>query len=255
MIIADDFGLDPAHDDVIIDLLQNDAINGTSVMVSDRLDSARVEKLKATRTSNNIQVGLHLNLTEEMEGIPSYGSILSLWFSLMMGSIKPVAVANSYEDQLTRFQKAFGFAPDFIDGHQHCHAISQNGPALLKISMVLSNENQNFWVRSPAARELTDALSECRRGGLKTLLVMWWGEGLRRNLIKNGIKTNLDFSGFIAYKSPTAFAKTYRDIFANRRENCLIMVHPGSTKAECEIEGHDNHLRAFEAKILAELKS
>lgn len=255
MIIADDFGLNPAHDDVIIDLLQNGAINGTSVMVSGRLDPAQVEKLKAAKSSNNIQIGLHLNLTETMESIPAHGSILSLWFGLMLGRIKTDAIASSFEDQLDRFQTAFGFAPDFIDGHQHCHAISQNGPALLKIAKGLTDKNEMFWVRSPAAQKLAYAISECRRGGLKTLLVMWWGENLRRELFKSGIKTNSDFSGFIPYTSIASFAETYKDIFDNRRADCLIMVHPGSAEAEHKIEGHSNQLRALEAKMLADLKS
>lgn len=250
MIIADDFGLDRAHDEVIIDLLQNGAINGTSVMVSDRLDPEQVEKLKAARASNNIQVGLHLNLTEEMEGIPAHGSILSLWLGLMLRRINSDIIATSFQGQLARFQKAFDFAPDFIDGHQHCHAISQNGPALLKIAKALTTENEKFWVRSPAAQKLAYAISECRRGGLKTLLVMWWGESLRRELFKSGIKTNSDFSGFIPYTSPAAFAETYMDIFDNRRADCLIMVHPGSATTEHEIEGHSNQLRALEATML-----
>lgn len=255
MIIADDFGLDPAHDDVIIDLLLNSAIDGTSVMVSDRLDLSRVEKLKTSRASNNFQIGLHLNLTEEMEGISVHGSILSLWLGLMAGRIKAASTATSFDDQLDRFEKTFGFSPDFIDGHQHCHAIAQNAPALLKIAKALSATNNQFWVRSPAAKKLAYAISECRRGGLKALLVMWWGERLRRDLFKASISTNSDFSGFIKYKSPLAFAKTYKDIFHNRRNDCLMMVHPGSTKAEHGVEGHSNHLRALEAKTLAEFIS
>lgn len=255
MIIADDFGLDPAHDDVIIELLANGAIDGTSVIVSDRLDPARVENLKTVRASNDIQIGLHLNLTEKLEGITPHGSILSLWFGLMFGRINATSTAASFDDQLARFQKAFGFAPDFIDGHQHCHAISQNEPAVLKIAKALSAENDQFWVRSPAAQKLAYAISECRRGGLKTLLVMWWGESLRRALFRHDIKTNSDFSGFIPYKSPEAFAQTYKDIFDNRRTDCLIMVHPGSANAEHGVEGHSNQLRALEAKMLADLKS
>lgn len=255
MIIADDFGLDPAHDDVIVDLLQNGAINGTSVMVSDRLDPKRVEKLKAARTSNDIQIGLHLNLTEKMEGIPDHGSILSLWLGLILGRINPVSTANCFEDQLARFQGTFGIAPDFLDGHQHSHAISQNIPALIKIAKSLSAANNDFWVRSPAAGKLAYAISECRRGGLKTLLVMWWGENLRRELFKSGIKSNSDFSGFIPYGTPDAFAQTYKDIFENQRSDCLIMVHPGSANAKHEIEGHSNQLRAMEAKMLIDLNS
>jgi predicted glycoside hydrolase/deacetylase ChbG (UPF0249 family) len=255
MIIADDFGLDPAHDKVIIDLLRNGKINGTSVMVSDRLDAKGVEELKAIRLSNNIQIGLHLNLTEEMEGIRRFGSIISLWLDLMFGRIAAASTADSFNQQLIRFKEAFGFLPDFIDGHQHCHAIAQNRSALLKIAKELTAENDEFWVRSPAAGKLAHAISECRRGGIKTLLIMWWGEGLRSDLQKNHIKTNSDFSGFIPYKSATAFTKTYKDIFENRRDDCLIMVHPGSANANHEVEDHANELRALEAKMLADLKS
>ena len=255
MIIADDFGLDPTHDRVIIDLLQNGVINGTSVMVSDWLDLASVERLKAVRTSHDIQIGLHINLTEEMEGISRHGSILSLWFGLMLGTISSDTISASFEDQLVRFQQAFGMVPDFIDGHQHCHAIWQNGPTLLKIATTLSAKNDQFWMRSPAARDLATTIREFRRGGLKTLLVMWWGAGLRRRLIKTDIKTNSDFSGFIPYKSGAAFAKTYKDIFDNQRADCLIMVHPGSEAATQQIDGHSNALRALEATMLADFKS
>ena len=91
VINADDYGLAPAYDEGIVTAARAGAIDGASAMVlRERLDPA---PLAAT----GIAVGLHLEL----------------------GQV-------GLERQVELFEEAFGRAPDYLDGHHHCHA---RGPA------------------------------------------------------------------------------------------------------------------------------
>lgn len=252
MIIADDFGLDPAHDRVILDLLETGALDGTSVMVRSGANQALCQELVSARKRHHIHIGLHLNLTEALQSVPKIAGILPLWIKLMLGRIDPKIIDLSFRLQLQMFENQFGFMPDFIDGHQHCHAIGQNFNALKKTSKLAASED--FWVRSPAPISLGTAYQEMRRGGVKTLLVMAWGYRLRRRLRSNNITTNSDFSGFISYDQSPSFALSFYKLLSKRRQDCVIMVHPGTHIAATEISGHSNALRTIEAEILKNLR-
>jgi predicted glycoside hydrolase/deacetylase ChbG (UPF0249 family) len=87
LINADDYGLAPAYDEGIVAAARAGAIDGASAMVlRERLDPA---PLAAT----GIAVGLHLELGRA-----------------------------GLEAQVELFKGAFGRAPDYLDGHHHCHA-------------------------------------------------------------------------------------------------------------------------------------
>jgi predicted glycoside hydrolase/deacetylase ChbG (UPF0249 family) len=252
MIIADDFGLDPAHDRVILDLLEIGALDGTSVMVRSDANQALCQELALARKRHHIHIGLHLNLTEELPSVPKIAGILPLWIKRKMRRIDPNIIDLSFRLQRQMFENQFGFMPDFIDGHQHCHAIAQNFKALKKVSVLAASED--FWVRSPAPINLGAAYQELRRAGLKTLLVMAWGYQLRRRLRSNNISTNSDFAGFMSYDQSPAFALSFYKLLSKRRQDCVIMVHPGTHISATEISGHPNALRTIEAEILENLK-
>lgn len=250
MIIADDFGLDPAHDRVILELLKCQAIDGTSVMVRTDFDHTLINELLAVQQSHRIQIGLHLNLTDTLPGFERLGSILSLWAQLITGRIKTARIDTIFDDQLSQFITQFGKAPDFIDGHQHCHAIGGNWPALKALCDRLKLHSSDIWVRSPAGRTLTHAVLDMKHSGLKAGLVTLWGWRLRRRLNAAHILTNHDFSGFAPFNRPDRYRDIFHQIIQAKREDCVMMVHPGADDAERIINGHPNRLRALEAEIL-----
>ena len=60
--IADDFGVDDHHDMVMLRLLNNKKIDGVSVF-SDLISQTQINELMSARSQQNIQIGLHFNLT------------------------------------------------------------------------------------------------------------------------------------------------------------------------------------------------
>lgn len=241
-IIADDFGLGRQHDAVILDLLEQGAIDGTSVFAKAPMDDRHIEQLLMLRETHGIEIGLHLNLTDVIGKDDLRRSIVNLWLSSMISGALQKTASAEFTQQIEAFQSKFAMPPDYIDGHQHCHAIPAFWRALQAISGGIS------WVRSPCPNALRGAISQIQNGGVKSVLVMVWGWRLRRNLRKSGVQTNADFNGLIAYRAPKRFRQVFSAMIV--KTNSLTMVHPGAAADPQQIDGHDNPFRAIEAALL-----
>ncbi len=241
-IIADDFGLGRHHDAVILELLGMGGIDGTSVFAKAPMDDSHIEQLLELRQTRGIEIGVHLNLTDVIGQGDTRRSIVKLWLSSMIsGGARRMAFAE-FTQQIEMFQGKFGISPDYIDGHQHCHAIPAFWEALQPVSAGIS------WVRSPCPNSLRGAISQIQNGGAKSILVMFWGWRLRRRLRKSGVQTNADFNGLIAYHAPKRFRQAFSAMIV--KTNSLTMVHPGAATDPHQIDGHENQFRATEAALL-----
>jgi predicted glycoside hydrolase/deacetylase ChbG (UPF0249 family) len=92
-IVADDFGMSAAYDRGMLEAARAGAIDGAGVMIGRSPD--RIGNLLAT----GIDVGLHLEAGEGGE-----------------------LTAGGLDAQLGEFERVTGRAPDYLDGHHHCHA-------------------------------------------------------------------------------------------------------------------------------------
>jgi len=99
IVIADDFGLDPAYDRGILEAGAAGAIDGTGAMV---LRGPRREDIDVL-TELDVAVGLHL---EAAAAGPPLGR-------------------DAILRQLELFERLAGGPPAFLDGHHHCHASSE----------------------------------------------------------------------------------------------------------------------------------
>jgi len=93
IITADDFGLWPSYDAGIMEAVRAGAVDAVSVM------ARRMDPLPAELAAWGGAVGLHLEAGPD-------------------GSLREKGV----EWQLDAFVGLVGRAPDYIDGHHHCHA-------------------------------------------------------------------------------------------------------------------------------------
>ena len=246
-IIADDFGLNPEDDSVIIKLIKLGAIDGTSVLIKGNLSKPNITSLTNLRKKNNSQIGIHLNLTENLSDQVFHSHILSLWIKSTFRTVDMNMIEQELNQQLELFTNVFGFAPDFIDGHQHCHAI----PALWDIIKKTTSKyiTKNTWVRTPCPSTLSMSFYQVQQAGLKSLLVMGWGLILRKRLKKLNIKTNSNFMGLINYNT-NKFKKNYMESLSKYHHNSVMMVHPGSSKSTKEILGHPTICREIETIYL-----
>lgn len=129
IINADDWGRDPQTTDEIFECIRHGTVSATSAMVF-MADSERAADLAL---ENNIDVGLHLNLTTpfasqqcsrvlcEQQGL--IGSFLRR--NRLMQAIFHPGLRGAFQDvvqaQLDEFQRLFGRKPNRVDGHHHMH--------------------------------------------------------------------------------------------------------------------------------------
>lgn len=124
-LCADDYGLNPGVDEGILALVAKARLTAVSALVTTPHWGAASDRIRRSR----VLLGLHLNLTE---GAPLSPALRQVWpqfpglgQALAHAGLRrwPQALHAEFDAQLQRFVETTGRAPDFIDGHQHVHAL------------------------------------------------------------------------------------------------------------------------------------
>ena len=129
ILCADDYGISGAVSAAIEELAEAGRLSATSCMVTFPEWPVLARRLASLR--GRIAIGLHLNLTVgaplgEMPAFAPGGAfpVMSSVIGLALrGSIDAAEIERETARQLKAFTEAAGFAPDFLDGHQHVHAL------------------------------------------------------------------------------------------------------------------------------------
>ena len=103
IVTADDYGYRRSYDRGILEAAAVGAVDAVGVLVTRA--GCRPAPLRAT----GVEVGLHLELSEQVRGVAAAGERL------------PAAAELS--EQLERFERLCGRPAAFLDGHHHCHAV------------------------------------------------------------------------------------------------------------------------------------
>lgn len=242
-LIADDFGLGAGHNAVILDLLEQGKIGGTSVMIDGAVDPASVESLSECRT-RGAEIGLHLNLTRSFGDKNVSAPIGSLMRQSLTGTL-PSDLDAEFSRQAELFKACFGFLPDYYDGHQHCHCL----PGLARLAARLPRDRET-WMRVPLPSSTSGLSRNIRAGGLKTLIIAALAFSARQRFTKAGWPVNADFSGFLKLDDPANAAHWLPRLISAASEDCVVMVHPGSATDPAQCPGHAAETRAVEQEIL-----
>jgi hypothetical protein len=240
-LCADDYGISPAVNGAIRDLILRGRINATSVMVVapsfGRAEAVPLSLLKAR--SSPVAIGLHVTLTAPFRPMsPDFqpqrdGAFLPLQEMLQKASLRMLSrkkLEAEIAAQLQAFVAAFGRAPDFVDGHQHVHQFPQVREALLKAVKAAAPD---AWVRQcgraamPWRRRFADK---------KGLLLDVLSRAFRRRAAAFGVATNPAFAG--TYDFAAAEAQDFGALFPRFLDRLpaggLVMCHPGKVDAELE---------------------
>lgn len=226
ILCADDFALSRGVSETIAALLASGKLNATSCMTTMPGWSADAALLRGLPGS--VEVGLHLTLTGErplttMPQIAPWGvlpRIDPLTWQAMRGRVPLTEIAGEVAAQFDAFIAAVGRPPDFVDGHQHAHAL----PGIRDV--VLAETAR----RAPSAwlRDCTDDLDAilARPFAGKAIGSAFHSRGFRRAAAAYGLRCNTGFAGHYS------FAGDYRALFPrflNRPgEMHLVMCHPGA---------------------------
>ncbi|HXW30818.1 MAG TPA: ChbG/HpnK family deacetylase, partial [Xanthobacteraceae bacterium] len=183
-LCADDYGISPAVNTAIRELLQRGRLNATSVMVvAPSWSPSEANLLANLGAAGRVRaVGLHLTLTGPFR--PLTGSFKPLCGSafrpltdmILLALIRRLdrrTLAAEIAAQLAAFSAAFGRAPDFVDGHQHVHLLPQVRDEVLA---ALKTAAPKAWLRQcGSVRPVFDQLKDG-----KGLLLSWFSGALRR---------------------------------------------------------------------------
>jgi chitin disaccharide deacetylase len=244
LIIADDYGLGPAHDAVMRRLLAEGAVDGVSVLVETCAEDSARALSQTVRPDQRI--GLHLNLTLAPPGTAPRPARSALLLRSAVG-LGAADIRMALDAQWARFIALFGRKPDHIDGHEHCHAF----PGIDRAVLGLAREN-GVAVRSMVPPALRLRPKDAVLAGL--------GHQIRRRARRARVETNAWFLGVLPLHDPgAAITRLTGDIEAGRAwaaesgETVWCMVHPGDRDDPVQIPGHPAELRSAEADLLRSL--
>lgn len=237
-LCADDYGISPAVDVAIRDLVVRGRLNATSVMVvAPSFGRAEAGALAALNsTAPRVAIGLHLTLTAPFHPLsPRFAPLIDgafppLGTTLRLAVLRRFvreALAAEIASQVQAFRDAFGRAPDFVDGHQHVHVFPQIGDAVLA---VVKESAPQAWVRQcgrvlPLAARLAD-----RKGLLLDLL----SHRFRRRAAALGVRTNPAFAGTYRFDDTAEFAQVFPRFLQGLLDDSLVMCHPGFVDDELQ---------------------
>jgi predicted glycoside hydrolase/deacetylase ChbG (UPF0249 family) len=237
-LCADDYGISPAVNRAIRDLIGRGRINATSVMVTTPSFSAGdARALSDIAGPGRAAIGLHFTLTAPFRPaarayrpVGPDGAFLSLVSTFKAGLLRrldPDALAAEVESQFTAFRAAFGRPPDFVDGHQHVHLVPQVSDAVLAAMKRIA---PTAWIR-----QCGRTIPLWRRwGDPKGFLLDLLSARLRARCAAFGVRTNPAFAGTYDFRRPTAFDKVFGSFLQGLPDRGLVMCHPGFVDGELQ---------------------
>jgi chitin disaccharide deacetylase len=237
-LCADDYGISPAVNAAIRDLLVRGRINATSVMtVAPSFHRAEALALQTLNTTaHRVAIGLHVTLTAPFHPLSdgfrplrdgAFPALPALLMRACLRSLNHAALAAEIARQLRAFAEHFGRPPDFIDGHQHVQLFPQVREALLTVAR---RDAPAAWVRQcgrvqPFVRTLDD-----RKGMLLDIL----SRGFRRRAATLGVRTNPAFAGTYTFRDQADFADTFPQFLDRLPDGSVVMCHPGFVDPELQ---------------------
>ncbi len=238
-LCADDYGISPAVSAAIRDLIARRRINATSVMVGTPSFSQAEATALLDAAATGAAIGLHVTLTAPFAPLTDgfaplrHGAFLPL--AAMAGralirALDPALLRAEISNQFVAFSRAFGRAPDYVDGHQHIHVFPQIGEALLRVVKEAAPQSlpTTFWVRQcgrPASghKSLADP---------KGFVLDGLSARFRRLATQQGVRTNPAFAGTYSFRPGADFETLFPSFLDHLPDGGVVMCHPGKVDAE-----------------------
>ncbi len=233
---ADDFGISRGVNAAIIEAHTNGILHAASLMINQEFAA---EAVAAAKQMQSLEIGLHLNLTNEKPAadpaqipllVNSDGKLKNGFVNLLLLSLlHPKKFAAQIETEIrAQVQKylATGLKMAHIDGHRHVHLI----PAVFKIVRKIAQEYNVPRIRVMNENALNTILQNKSKswlfdGGLVKYFILraltWW----------NGYKSDIYF--YTILFTCKISRKQFRNIQIPRGYNAVeIMIHPGKPEID-----------------------
>jgi predicted glycoside hydrolase/deacetylase ChbG (UPF0249 family) len=232
-LCADDYGISPAVDRGIRELIARGRLNATSVIVV--APSFGIETARSLLDTGRAAIGLHVTLTAPFKPLTEFttlrgGAFLTLTNVLSMALARRLdraALMREIAAQLQAFIAAFGRPPDFVDGHQHVQLFPQVRDAFVR---AVAEHAPQAWVRQCGRMAGQPRRLRDRKGLLLDVLSV----GFRRKARRLGLVFNPAFAGTYSFTSNADFAGLFPSFLDVLPDGGLVMCHPGFVDAELE---------------------
>jgi predicted glycoside hydrolase/deacetylase ChbG (UPF0249 family) len=155
---------------------------------------------------------------------PALGSLVR---SALLGGLPVAEVAAEAARQIDSFAEHFGRLPDYVDGHQHVHALPVIRDALLG-TLAERKLAGRLWLRDPGDRLHAILARPLRR---KALVVAALTAGFAPQAAAKGFALNQGFSGFSDFNPSRDCATLFAASLRLPGPRHLVMCHPGYSDA------------------------
>lgn len=233
-LCADDYALTEGVSRGIEDLAEAGRLSGTSALVTTRHWTGAGRRVRDLR--QRIAVGLHLNITlgaplgpmKIAAGgrLPAIGDLVRL---ALLGRVDAEDIAAETSRQVAKFVEVAGTLPDFVDGHQHAHALPGVRDGVL-IALQQACGGRRMVVRDPS-----DSPARIFRRGAavpKSLVLATLARGFGAAVRRAGFLTNDGFSGVSSFARDVPYATELARFLGCPGPDHLVMCHPGHPDAE-----------------------
>lgn len=252
-LCADDYAMTKAVSAGIRQALRAGRLSATSVLTT------RPGWPAAARALGELNpracVGLHLDLTlgPPLGPMPAFAPAgqfprLERVVAAAVRRDLPIGdIRGEIARQLDRFEAEFGASPDFIDGHQHVHALPGVRRALFDVLETRAIARRP-WLRDPADRASRILLRGVQ--AFKANIVAALSHGFAGQARARGFCVNEGFSGFSSFDPARDYARDFGRYLAAPGPRHLVMCHPGAVDSELESLDPATHSRPRELAFL-----
>jgi hypothetical protein len=230
ILCADDYGISPAVNRGIRELIESRRLNATSVMVvGPAIGRDEAAALQDVTAGDACAVGLHVTLTAPFHPLTMHfrplrdGAFLPHARLLLEGlarRLDPEIIQAEVLAQIARFADLFGRPPDYLDGHQHAQLFPQVRDAVLAARKAAAPD---AWVRQ-CGRTVSGL---ARLTPLKALLLDALSRRFRTLCDAAGVACNPGFAGAYDFTDAADFADLMSGFLAALPDRGLLMCHPG----------------------------
>lgn len=225
-ICADDYGVDAAVNDAIVDLAKKGRLSATSVLV----DGAALGQAKQALSPLPLDLGLHLNFTDAIGDLHTKDvmPLPKLILRAHARSLDKQWVRSGVERQLDRFEALFGRGPDYVDGHLHIHQLPIIREALIE-ALEHRGGGGSLWMRDTRPPPSMQAHGP-RLSRIKAWVIAHLGMAtLAKRAERHGILSNRGFAGVYDFtRAHPPFFDMFRDWCGHCESGALIMTHPST---------------------------
>ena len=243
VVCADDYGLESGVDAAIIELAKSGRLSATGCLVN----AAGFVHSAAALKDLPIDVGLHLNFTEDLGPPGTYRSLGKLVALAYTSQLSASAVRRQIEQQLDLFHQHLERAPDFVDGHLHVHQLPVIRNQLIE-ALRERYPSRLPWLRDTRPAYLSGSLPFMQRTKAHVIGAL----GARAFSVlakKNGAKQNDGFAGAYDFSRPHPdYAWMLEQWLMHARAWTVLMTHPAKSASAHLAFGKD---RQREFQVLA----